>query len=310
MEEYDTFELDEQDLVLAQEAARQQFNKTEVRPNMYSFDWSDAHGALWDRVKQKIITRFGTRGARLDRVKTKAVSVAGGGGIRAMNGSITIAIPTQEAGFETEILIQALQPRWVPRKPWRHNLCYALLQPGTVIGTQKDELHVMAQPRPSLSPSRFSNDDFRRFKRADTHAFKEREITTNDIPLIQGTITDSNTRSTGPYDRAFQQNLIDHNIFPDGYEYPNGALPPEPENMNDILHAMAQPRPSLSPSRFSNDDFRRFKRADTHAFKEREITTNDIPLIQGTITDSKCVAGDVPFTNLYDLVYLLPIRIE
>lgn len=111
----------------------------------------------------------------------------------------------------------------------------------------------------------------------------------------------TSTRSTGPYDRAFQQNLIDHNIFPDGYEYPDGALPPEPENMNDILHAMAQPRPSLSPSRFSNDDFRRFKRADTHAFKEREITTNVIPLIEGTIADSKCVAGDVPFTNLDDL---------
>ncbi|KJK88389.1 hypothetical protein H633G_07729 [Metarhizium anisopliae BRIP 53284] len=111
----------------------------------------------------------------------------------------------------------------------------------------------------------------------------------------------TSTRSTGPYDRAFQQNLIDHNIFPDGYEYPDGGLPPEPENMNDILAAMAQPRPSLSPSRFSNDDFRRFKRADTHAFKEREITTNVIPLIEGTIADSKCVAGDVPFTNLDDL---------
>ncbi|KAH0600716.1 hypothetical protein MHUMG1_01715 [Metarhizium humberi] len=56
MEEYDTFKLDEQDVVLAQEAGRQRFNKNEVRPNMYSFDWSDAHGALWDRVKQKILT--------------------------------------------------------------------------------------------------------------------------------------------------------------------------------------------------------------------------------------------------------------
>ncbi|KFG84946.1 hypothetical protein MANI_003337 [Metarhizium anisopliae] len=143
MEEYDTFKLDEQDVVLAQEAGRQRFNKNEVRPNMYSFDWSDAHGALWDRVKQKIITRFGTQGARLDRVKTKAVSVAGGGGIRAVNRSMTIAIPTQEVGFETEILIQALQPRGVSRKPWRHNLCYALLQPGTVIGTQKDEISML-----------------------------------------------------------------------------------------------------------------------------------------------------------------------
>lgn len=56
MEEYDTFKLDEQDVVLAQEAGRQRFNKNEVRPNMYSFDWSDAHGALWDRVKQKIVS--------------------------------------------------------------------------------------------------------------------------------------------------------------------------------------------------------------------------------------------------------------
>ncbi|GAB0145810.1 hypothetical protein EsHS_00006230 [Epichloe bromicola] len=111
----------------------------------------------------------------------------------------------------------------------------------------------------------------------------------------------TSTRSTGPYDRAFQQHLTDHNIFPDGYEYPDGALPPEPDNMDDILLAMAQPRPSLSPSRFSNDDFRRFRRADTHAFKEREVTTNVIPLIEGTVPDTKCVAGDIAFTNLDDL---------
>jgi hypothetical protein len=41
----------------------------------------------------------------------------------------------------------------------------------------------------------------------------------------------TSTRSTGPYDRAFQQHLIDHDILPDGYEYPDGRMPPEPENM-------------------------------------------------------------------------------
>ncbi|KAG8407370.1 hypothetical protein J3458_020849 [Metarhizium acridum] len=108
----------------------------------------------------------------------------------------------------------------------------------------------------------------------------------------------TSTRSTGPYDRAFQQHLVDHRIFPDGYEYPDGTLPPEPENMDEILLAMAQPRPSLSPSQFSNDDFRRFKRADTHAFKKREITITVIPIIEGTVPDIKCIAGEIPFTNL------------
>ncbi|OAA48631.1 hypothetical protein NOR_01881 [Metarhizium rileyi] len=111
----------------------------------------------------------------------------------------------------------------------------------------------------------------------------------------------TSTRNTGPYDRAFQQHLIDHDIFPDDYEYPDGTLPPEPGNMNDILDITTRPRRSLSPSRFSNDDFRNFKRADTHAFREREIITNIIPVIKGTVLDSKCVAGDVLFTNFDDL---------
>ncbi|TWU73478.1 hypothetical protein ED733_000418 [Metarhizium rileyi] len=125
--------------------------------------------------------------------------------------------------------------------------------------------------------------------------------TSQSLSKINATPNTMSTKSTGPYDRAFQQNLIDHNIFPDGYEYPDGALPSEPENMGDILRVMAQPRPSLSPSRFSHDDFRRFRRADTHAFKEREVTTNVIPLIEGTVSDRKCVAGDIAFSNLDDL---------
>ncbi|KAK2601580.1 hypothetical protein QQS21_004898 [Conoideocrella luteorostrata] len=111
----------------------------------------------------------------------------------------------------------------------------------------------------------------------------------------------TSTRSTGPYDRAFEQNLTDHNIFSADYEFPDGALPPELGSMGDILQARAQPRPSLSPSRFSNDDFRRFKRADARAFNEHDVTTNMIPFIEGTVPDSKCVAGDIPFTHLDDI---------
>ena len=39
--------------------------------------------------------------------------------------------------------------------------------------------------------------------------------------------------STGPYDRAYLQHLIDHGILPDLYEYPDGRIPPEPDNMRE-----------------------------------------------------------------------------
>ena len=112
------------------------------------------------------------------------------------------------------------------------------------------------------------------------------------------TATTTTTRSTGPYDRAFQQHLIDHDILPDGYEYPDGRLPTEPDNMKEILEELAKPRPSLSPSRFTDDDFRRFKRADTHAVKESLVVSRVIPAIEGDIGDSRCAASEVPFTNL------------
>jgi len=108
----------------------------------------------------------------------------------------------------------------------------------------------------------------------------------------------TSTKSTGPYDRAFQQHLIDHDIFPHGYEYPDGRLPPEPDNIDELRQILAVPRGSLSPSKFTNDDFRKFERADTHAAKERDVTTTVIPFIEGNAGDRKCVAGQIPFTNL------------
>ncbi|KAK3680722.1 hypothetical protein B0T22DRAFT_530482 [Podospora appendiculata] len=106
------------------------------------------------------------------------------------------------------------------------------------------------------------------------------------------------TKSTGPYDGAFQQHLVDYGIYPDQYEYPNGRIPPELGNMDEIARFLAQPRPSLSPTRCSNDDFRKFKRADAHAAKERQGTAFVVPIISGDVGDSRCVAGEIPFTNL------------
>jgi hypothetical protein len=64
----------------------------------------------------------------------------------------------------------------------------------------------------------------------------------------------TNTASTGPYNRNFQQNLIDGGIYPDGYEYPDGRVPALPANWEEIQQRLAQPRPSLSPSRFADEE--------------------------------------------------------
>ncbi|OJD18342.1 hypothetical protein AJ78_01655 [Emergomyces pasteurianus Ep9510] len=78
--------------------------------------------------------------------------------------------------------------------------------------------------------------------------------------------------SSAAYSRNFQQKLIDHGIYPDGYEYPDGQIPSTPNNMEEILELLAQPRPSLSSSKFSDGDFRKFN--DHHFFGARSEQLN------------------------------------
>jgi hypothetical protein len=115
---------------------------------------------------------------------------------------------------------------------------------------------------------------------------------------IRSTTKTTTTKSTGPYDRGFQQNLIDGGVYPHAYEYPDGRIPAKPNNWEEINQRLAQPRPSLSPSKFSGEAHEKFIRADAHAFKEKQITTSVIPIIEGEIRDAKCVSGGLLFTNL------------
>jgi hypothetical protein len=56
MQAFDTIELDEEELTLAREAAKQRANRTEVRPNLFAYEWSDEHAAFWDRVKTRLVS--------------------------------------------------------------------------------------------------------------------------------------------------------------------------------------------------------------------------------------------------------------
>ncbi|RWA10175.1 hypothetical protein EKO27_g4938 [Xylaria grammica] len=80
------------------------------------------------------------------------------------------------------------------------------------------------------------------------------------------------------------------------------SLPP-PDNLDDIFDALVQPRPVLS-----REDFQKFKQADADAFKETQVVSTVIPIIEGEVGDGKSVAGQVPFTNLEHLTdgFLVP----
>jgi hypothetical protein len=79
------------------------------------------------------------------------------------------------------------------------------------------------------------------------------------------------TKNTSPYDRAFQQHFIDHQVFSDDYQDPDGGWAPPPDNLKEILAVLAKPQPSLSPSQFTDRDFVQFRRANAQISKEWQI---------------------------------------
>lgn len=122
-----------------------------------------------------------------------------------------------------------------------------------------------------------------------------------DTRPTTNTTNSRTTERSGPYSRNFQQNLIDGGIYPDEYEYPDGRVPPEPDNLKEINEMLTQPQLSLSPSLFPHEKFREFTRADAHVSKENKATKTVIPIIEGKTVDDKSVEGDLLFTNLTPL---------
>lgn len=121
------------------------------------------------------------------------------------------------------------------------------------------------------------------------------------LSLNTQTTASASTTITGkirPRHRKFQQNLIDHGVYPYNYEYPDGRVPAKPTNWEEINQRLVQPRSSLSPSKFSEEAFAKFIKADANASKENRVTNSVIPIIEGKIQDERCVSGGIPLTNL------------
>ena len=104
--------------------------------------------------------------------------------------------------------------------------------------------------------------------------------------------TSSSTRKTSAYDPAFEQHLIDHGIHMN-----NRA--PKPSNWAEINSRMARPRPSLSPSRFSENAFEAFQQINQDALTESTVMSKVFPIIAGTAAIPS--QENLLFGNLKDL---------
>ncbi len=106
-------------------------------------------------------------------------------------------------------------------------------------------------------------------------------------------------RKSSAYHADFEQHLIDHKIYPSDYEFPDNHEGPKPSNWEEINDRLKQPRPSLSPSRFSDRAFKNFVRTNSRARTEAVVMRESFPIISGD--DEIPSAGDLPFGNLEPL---------
>ena len=121
----------------------------------------------------------------------------------------------------------------------------------------------------------------------------------------KATTVSSKFRNLSAYDDNFEQHLIDHNVYPEGYDYPSGRQTPEPENLEQARLELLPLRPSLSPSQFSESAFRDFKRKN-NTKSEGTVMRNVIPITAGGAGIPN--EGNLGFTNLESLTEGLTVN--
>ncbi|KAK5260842.1 hypothetical protein LTR40_003359 [Exophiala xenobiotica] len=80
---------------------------------------------------------------------------------------------------------------------------------------------------------------------------------------------------------GFEKHLILHGIYPCGFRGLDGSRAPRPDNWGDIQQVMRQPRPSLSPSRFSDGAFEAYVQQNNEAIDEAGVMAKVFPILEG-----------------------------
>jgi hypothetical protein len=140
--------------------------------------------------------------------------------------------------------------------------------------------------------SRRSSHSHRSSRSSQSKQSKSTSRTSNSTSKTSNT---KRSRRSSAINADFEQHLIDYNIFPEGYEYPDDQIP-EPSNLDWIRRTFATLRPSLSPSSFSDSKFRDFKRANARVIVEPRVMRRVLPTLLGDadILDEE----DLLFTRL------------
>jgi hypothetical protein len=85
--------------------------------------------------------------------------------------------------------------------------------------------------------------------------------------------TSTNRRSSA-YDNNFEQHLIDHGIY-------LNSRKSRPRDSQELRRRLPHPRPSLSPSRFSENAFEDFQRKHEDLIDEVEVMRDVLPIVYG-----------------------------
>lgn len=105
--------------------------------------------------------------------------------------------------------------------------------------------------------------------------------------------TTKSRKSITPYNRGFEQHLTDHAIHPDWKSQEPG--------LEGVKSALGVPRPSLSPSRFSDSAFKTFRQNDAQAKDEDDVKLYVVPTITGAKHINHPSATNTQFANLEPL---------
>lgn len=92
--------------------------------------------------------------------------------------------------------------------------------------------------------------------------------------------------------------MIDNGIYPMDYPHLDGRPQPEPANLNALQNAVAAKRPSLSPSQFTDADFKMFKRENAMCTGENTALYKLMAYIAGNEGIHHRTEMDLPFKNL------------
>lgn len=120
----------------------------------------------------------------------------------------------------------------------------------------------------------------------------------------QNNTSTSRSETSGPYDAAFRQHLINHKVWPLGYYLETGRRPPAPDKMQAIIAFLNGGRSSLEPETFTEDHFSAFLKAHDLATSE-EPRCRTLESVEGpelSLSSAHVKRGPVQFNRLRPLL--------